>query len=273
MPHVVGLDFETACDVNLPVHGADRYFNDPSFRVLVAALYTPTKERAFDFVHDPNSMEVFLRELQQYTTIVGHNVAFEMRVLQHLGVTLSDFQFIDSAVLARAVGAGSKLEAAAPQLLGINKMEEGSGLIKQFSIPREEGSYRGHEHATWEGDVLDDWQTFMAYCALDAELTWEIFYTCNLHVSARETDYFELTYQMNQRGWFVNVENVKRMQEQYEKNLVLVESEFRTSLNEPDLNFRSTPQLRKWCAERGINARSFDELNVSRLLTSITKRI
>ena len=273
MHYVVGLDFETACDVNLPVHGADRYFNDPSFRVLVAALYTPTKERAFDFVHDPNSMEDFLRELQQYTTIVGHNVAFEMKVLQHLGVTLSDFQFIDSAVLARAVGAGSKLEAAAPQLLGIDKMEEGRDLIKKFSIPREDGSYLVDEHSTWDGDVLDDWHTFVAYCALDAKLSWEIFSTCNLHVSTRETGYFELTYQMNQRGWFVNVENVKRMQEQYEKNLVLVESEFRTSLNEPDLNFRSTPQLRKWCAERGMSARSFDELNVSKLLTRITKRI
>ena len=273
MPDVVGLDFETACDVNLPVHGADRYFNDPSFRVLVAALHTLTKTRTYDFVHEPNSREDFLRELQQYTTIVGHNVAFEMQVLQHLGVTLSDFQFIDSAVITRAVGAGSKLEAAAPQLLGIDKMEEGSGLIKKFSIPREDGSYLVDEHPTWDGDVLDDWHTFVAYCALDAKLTWEIYAKYNYLVQAGEIYYFGLTYQMNQRGWFVNVENVKRMQEQYEKNLVLVESEFRTSLNEPDLNFRSTPQLRKWCAERGINARSFDELNVSKLLTRITKRI
>ena len=273
MSYVVGLDFETACDVNLPVHGADRYFNDPSFRVLVAALYSLTEVRTFDFVHEPNSREVFLRELQQYTTIVGHNVAFEMQVLQHLGVTLSDFQFIDSAVLARAVGASSKLEAAAPQLLGIDKMEEGSGLIKKFSIPREDGSYLVDEHSTWDGDVLDDWRAFKAYCALDAMLSWEIYSTYFHRISPFEVDYFELTYQMNQRGWFVNVENVKKMQEQYEKNLVLVESEFRTSLNEPDLNFRSTPQLRKWCAERGISARSFDELNVSKLLTRITKRI
>ncbi len=273
MPHVVGLDFETACDVNLPVHGADRYFNDPSFRVLVASLYTPTKEGTFDFVHDPNSMEDFLRELQQYATIVGHNVAFEMKVLQHLGVTLSDFLFIDTAVLARAVGAGSKLEAAAPQLLGIDKMEEGSGLIKKFSIPREDGSYLVDEHSTWDGFTHDDWYAFLTYCALDARLSWEIYSRYFPLVSPLEVDYFDLTYQMNQRGWFVNVENVKRMQEQYEKNLVLVESEFRTSLNEPDLNFRSTPQLRKWCAERGINAKSFDELNVSKLLTRITKRI
>lgn len=270
----MGLDFETACDVDLLVHGADRYFSHPSFRVLMAGVYTNQGRFAYDFTTESDEqLAQFLAHLSRYKTIIGHNVAFEMNVLQHLGVDLSKHLFIDSAMVARAVGAGSKLEAAAPQLLGTNKLEVGVGLIKMFSIPRDDGTYLVDEYPQWSPEVRADWRSFLNYCVLDARLSYRIYTSYGSFLLQSEYSSFMYTHQMNQRGWFVNVENVKRMQEQYEKNLVAVESEFRTQLNEPDLNFRSTPQLRKWCAERGIIAKSFDELNVSKLLTRITKRI
>ena len=270
----MGLDFETACDVDLLVHGADRYFSHPSFRVLTAGVHAWQGSTSYDFITgDDEQLAQFLAHLSRYETIIGHNVAFEMNVLQHLGVDLSKHLFIDSAMISRAMGAGSKLEAAAPQLLGTNKMEEGAGLIKKFSIPRDDGTYLVDEYPQWSPEVRADWRSFLNYCVLDARLSYRIYTSYGSFLLQSEYSSFMYTHDMNQIGWFVNVENVKRMQEQYEKNLVAVESEFRTQLNEPDLNFRSTPQLRKWCAKRRIYAKSFDELNVAKLLTSITKRI
>ena len=73
-------------------------------------------------------------------------------------------------MIARAAGAGGKLEAAAPQLLGINKLEQGKDLIKLFSIPgkyQEESGVRGF-HTGVIADNPEKWKDFGKYCTVDA---------------------------------------------------------------------------------------------------------
>ena len=273
-----GLDFETLGAVNLPVHGMDNYMNDPLFRPLIAALWTPNQAEVFDFVDrrdgslDRYQWEQFELKLDTYPRVAAHNSSFEDGVLRRMRRTTCPV-FLDSAVIARAMGAGSKLEAAAPQLLGVDKMEQGSGLIMKFSVPQKDGTFVVDNIANWSQEDWNDWELFKKYCLLDAQLSYQIAAVYPHVYTATEVANDLAVQMMNHHGWFVDVELVQQMQRQYEKNLVAVEAAFRSTFNVPDLNFRSTPQLRAWCAERGIIAKSFDELNVKKLIVRIEQRL
>ena len=138
----IGLDFETFSRVNLKVHGLDRYASDDSFTPLIAgvSIRDDTLPDIYDFVQNGKSE---VDELLEYlfeaskdanSWIVAHNAGFERRVLKHLGVKRIKWlsNIVDSAVIARAQGAASHLEAAAPQLTLLSKLETGSDLIKKF---------------------------------------------------------------------------------------------------------------------------------------------
>src|SRR5690606_5072624 len=61
-PEMMGLDFETACDVDLRKHGLDRYVSHDSFRVLLASTHDEDgNTKRIDFLHDSSP----LRELRQ----------------------------------------------------------------------------------------------------------------------------------------------------------------------------------------------------------------
>ena len=142
---MIGLDFETYSPVDLKDEGLDNYVNDPDFRVLLAGMHTHTDDSyMIDFVHDEDALEM-LRQMLDNRRIVAHNAGFERAVLRRIGIDLPSDRFIDTAVLARAAGAGGALSAAAAQLLGVDKMEEGVELIKLFCVPPAYGSTKFDE--------------------------------------------------------------------------------------------------------------------------------
>ena len=139
MDSIIGLDFETYSFTDLIVHGLDNYTHDEYFTPLIACTHGPKvgQRQRFDFIADYNGARSALIEALGDNTIAAHNAGFEQAVLEQLGIDVPSNQFVDTAVLARAAGAAGKLEAAAPQLMGTDKLETGLTLIKLFSIPGE----------------------------------------------------------------------------------------------------------------------------------------
>jgi DNA polymerase len=290
-----GLDFETYSDVNLPKHGLDRYVSDPSFQVLLASI-APNKTdfmvrtTCFDFVTTFSYDVVRASFVQQLShlynegyTLVAHNAGFERAVMRRMQVPRLLFERIwDSAVAARMLGAASSLANSTAQLLPKQKLEVGASLIQKFCIPNEWNGYAAPtaELLMQDTETQDDWTTFKHYCDVDAERGVELveylqetldWPALNVHP---EGFYEPVTARMNQIGWKVDLDLVHEMQLRYEENVQNAVETFREQYDpKGELNLNSMPQLKAWCAERGIKTTSFDSDHVDKLLTKVEAKI
>lgn len=275
--NVVGLDFETYSDVSLPDCGLEAYVRSPHFMPLIATVarkdaWGVTHRKRLDFTR--GRLESGKQELVRQTSgllIAAHNAPFEKRVLNWMGIRHPAHTFIDTAVISRALGAGSRLAAAAPQLLMADKMEEGMDLIKLFSIPAEGAG------PTWDETLPDQhpdkWKLFADYCDMDAELSLRLALEHGRSILPVEYEYAAITTRMNETGWPVDLDLVRIMQRNYAANCAEIEAYFRRDTGATELNLNSTSQLIKWCAERGVKATSFDEQHVASMLKKIKAKL
>lgn len=268
MSGLIGLDFETYSAVDLRVHGLYNYVHSPTFKPLIAAVAVEgMASEVLDLTGDDyKMMRDDLIHLIGRRTIVAHNAGFEQAVLDWMGIPIPANRFIDSAVLARAYGAGGSLEASAAQILGQDKVEAGKNLIQLFSIP---GKYQEKEpffDAAIKYDHHHEWMEFGHYCKVDAQLSLAIAIEILPQVQQKELDYASVTLEMNKVGWHVDVDLVKEMQSRYLSNVSLAVAEFQDRHGAHDLNLSSTTQLKLWCRDRGVVASSFDEQHVETLL-------
>lgn len=273
----IGLDFETYGAVNLLDHGLERYVSDASFRPLIASTYWKQggipRHRNFDWVYDDfDAVTENLEAHLQGRIIVAHNAGFERRVLQRIGIDLPADRFVDSAVFARAMGAGGRLEAAAPQLLNVDKLEDGRRLIMLFSVPQKEQTSLDFD--TWLPDQHpEEWSLFFTYCQIDAELSFKLAQLAFEQgiLTDKERANCAVTMEMNQTGWHVDVATVQEMQRRYLENMEVALAEF-TSLH-GEVNLNSLKQMKEFCNVRGIKASSFDEKHVAKMLDRIRQKI
>lgn len=278
MTKYIGLDFETYGDVGLPTHGLDRYITGTHFRPLIAAVAwaEPTiHAELFDFVEDYTEARLRLIEVIGDNMIVAHNAGFEQAVLNHMAIYLPSTRFIDSAALARAAGAAGKLEAAAPQLLGEDKVETGWELIKLFSIPGkyQEASGSMAFDPAIRSDHIDEWAEFARYCRMDAVLSLRLAGLLLPRTSEKELLNNAVTMDMNLTGWHVDQDLVRNMQLRYLTNVANAESQFRDECDAGELNLNSSVQLKEWCHDRGVRATSFDEAHVASLIKRLEKKL
>lgn len=287
-----GLDFETYCDLDLKKVGMSRYMAHPSFTVLCAGAVSGTIEQPLlrseqlDFVQDTTAAYNLLPDfLAQVDYIGAHNAPFEEGCLKWLEKQTNNpafwsqrsFDLIDTAVIARAMGAAGKLEAAAPQLLGGNKLEMGAGLIQKFSVPTKANGGKPYTPAELQVDLglLQDWDDFLWYCREDAYLSLQFMLKYYGEFPNREWAFAEITNSMNNEGWYVDRDLVERMQAAYVANTEALVKNFHHRYGvpgKPELNMRSHPQLKAWCLERGVRAKSFDVLNLEKLRKQVTAK-
>jgi len=280
----IGLDFETYGSRNLTKVGLDNYINDPSFKPLIASInYLDLdglrQRKTFDFIDPQRKLE----DLEQFKALIqsgstqlfaAHNAGFERAVLKRMGFPLPNHRFIDTAVIARIMGADSSLENSSKQLLDKEKMEVGKRLIQKFSIARADGTALVDD-PDWDPTQDSDWQLNKDYCENDAELAVNFVLTFeNLPAFWQEARYEPLTAGMNQSGWPVDRESVQLMLDRAEQNKLDALTGFRMALDpEGKLNLNSLKQLKEWCRTRGIQASSFDEAHVESLIQKITARL
>jgi DNA polymerase bacteriophage-type len=279
MVSYIGLDFETYGGTDLPKHGLHRYVNCPTFKPLIACSWSNWSGRVesmtIDLVQDKDGVER-LGDMIAGEQIVAHNAPFERAVLASMGIRLASDRFLDSAVLSRAVGGGSKLEVAAPQLLDSQKLDMGKHLIKKFSIPGKLQEANGS--LEFDPDIIklypQEWESFKDYCMVDAKLGFRIVDRYRRTIPAKEWAFNDLTSMMNDNGWYVDLTDVRAMQRIYEINTEEQLLQFRDAYDpKGELNFNSHPQLVAWCAARNVKAKSFDEANVVKMLELIRARI
>lgn len=292
----IGLDFETYSDVDLVKNGLRNYVNSEYFTPLIAAVHYNTLQSDNTFVNKSSDIVNFVenydraveklkRYLDNAEMIVAHNAGFEKAVLDRIGLHYPSDKFIDSAVVARAAGAGSSLEAAAPQLLGVAKVAEGKKLILKYCVPGQVQVMNGDNAFDPLSVDFDDedWKTFEYYCAKDAELSLHLAhrylytnYNYGLdYISVDRAVYdAQLTMKMNDIGWCVDLDLVEAMQAKYEANKREALEQFRLT-HDPDgkLNFASPAQLQAWCAVRGIKSKSFDEETIENMLKRLRVRL
>ena len=84
MLNIIGLDFETYCDLDITKVGQDKYFAHPSFQVLCAGMYDPESvqpRRVYDFVRwEEFDHARFLEAIYRVASqgfIIAHNAGFE----------------------------------------------------------------------------------------------------------------------------------------------------------------------------------------------------
>ena len=171
MTRVIGLDFETYCDLDLTKVGQDRYFAHPSFQVLCGGIYDPALPQEtveYDFVQwHTEATEQFVRHMDDVTSqgvVIAHNAGFERQCLRKLGFSPQvEINILDSAVHSRMMGGSSKLEYAARQFTNERKLETGLELIKLFSIPNERNKFQAPSAELLRSDpeLMEKWKQFL----------------------------------------------------------------------------------------------------------------
>ena len=110
-----------------------------------------------------------------------------------------------------------------------------------------------------------DWAVFEYYCSTDAALSWRL--AAYHQLTDIETQFNEITTDMNRTGWYVDVAEVELMQELAERNKRDALELFRHEYDpKGELNLNSLKQMKEWCLARGVRTSSFSEDAVLKLL-------
>lgn len=265
---LVGLDFETYCALSLPEVGLARYVNHPSFMPTLASVATESGTYTCEFpAENPRWMNDML--MDPHVKVSAHNAGFERAVLWTMGL---DKPVIDSAVVAAVAGADRHLAGAARQLLNMDKLDEDRSLLRLFAMKQKD-----QVSDEFDRDLITthaiEWNAFKVYCERDAELSRDIikFWPGNDELFEREMRFAQITLEMNEAGWPVDVDAVHEMRERYIRNLDKLQDDFAKDFD-ADLNLGSHAQLKKWCADRGVHSRSFDKQHVEQLLERLRKQ-
>ena len=262
------LDYETYCDVSIKDVGLDNYVNHPSFQPLIAKLRFGVggwERRTFYLMEDTPGGPQWddLHDYLMNNSVAAHNAEFEARVSSKYMKDMNTVKWIDTAVISRHLGGSSSLEKAAVQFLPVKKVEAGKALIKKFCM----GGLKTYDQYTQD----PEWVAFEHYCSTDAALSWRL---AEYHpLTDIETRFNEITTDMNRTGWYVDVEEVRMMQELVDKNKEEALERFRQEYDpKGELNLNSLKQLKEWCRVRGVRAMSFSEDAVEKMLNQIAKR-
>lgn len=266
--NLVGLDFETYCVLSLPDVGLARYVNHPTFKVTLASVAAEGRTTTLEFPNQSSIRRDLLRDLLFKRIVTAHNAPFERAVLKHMGMSMP---VICSAVVAAVAGADRHLAGAAQQLINVPKLDEDRSLLNLFAKKQKDQVCDEFDRGLVTANPVK-WQQYKDYCERDAELSRQI--VADWHgdpgLFDKEMRFAQITFNMNEAGWPVDIASVEEMRQRYLDNLERIKLEFATNVD-PDLNLASHVQVKKWCLDRGIRSASFDKQNVERLISRLEK--
>ena len=269
--NLAGLDFETYCALSLPEVGLARYVNHPTFTTTLASIALPGNNTVtIEFPHEhPGRLSAFISNSNR--RISAHNAGFESTVLKWMGITPAH-PIIDSAVVAAVAGADRHLAGAARQLMQIDKLDEDRSLLNLFA-KKQKDQVSDEFDRQLIGAHPDKWLKFREYCERDAELSRGIVldWGGDPVLFEKEMRYAQITLNMNEAGWPVDVASVEEMRDRYNNNLDWIKDDFALKCG-TDFNIGSHAQVKKWCADRGVRATSFDKQHVEQMIARLEKR-
>ncbi|QNN98058.1 DNA polymerase I [Microbacterium phage Fede] len=295
---IYGLDYETFSSV--PLGGKDgrglpNYVASPDFHGLCVSIAMPNGNvRTYDFVFDKeynsnredinhfDALDVFRSFMLNSSgtdIFMAHNAPFERAVTKRLVPGFRWWQFQDSAVDARCLGAESKLIVASRQLTNSHKLEEGQELVMLFCVPNTQYPHGATRELIEKHGHLEKWMRFIEYCEMDAIGSRDIRLTAirileNLDpmLLQREVYYERETYLMNQNGWGVDKPLVSKMKQRAWANSIIAQRAFVNETGD-QLNFNSHPQMKKYLEDRGVKTKSLDKYTLPIVLERVKNRI
>ena len=269
--NLAGLDFETYCALSLPEVGLARYVNHPTFTTTLASIALSDGHAVtLEFPHEnPSWLSAFISN--SAWRISAHNAGFESAVLKWMGITPAH-PLIDSAVVAAVAGADRHLAGAARQLMQIDKLDEDRSLLNLFA-KKQKDQVDDEFDRSLIVDNPEKWEQYKKYCERDAELSRGIVldWGGDPVLFGKEMRYAQITLDMNEAGWPVDVASVEEMRDRYNDNLDRIKDDFASEYG-TDFNIGSHAQVKKWCADRGVRATSFDKQHVEQMIARLEKR-
>lgn len=181
-PHVLHIDIETYCEVDIAKSGVYPYAASPSFEVLLigyalddgpVCVLDLTKEGPeAEAIKDLHAMMANPDVLK-----VAHNAAFEMACLASVGFAVNPEQWGDTMALANYAGLPASL-AALTDVLSLGekgKLSVGKQLVTYFCKPcKPTKANKGRTRNRPEDDP-EAWEVFMEYNRRDVEAEREVF--------------------------------------------------------------------------------------------------
>lgn len=250
------IDFETRSRQDLPKVGAYRYAECPDALVLLAAVSSDA-EGPFLWVHplyetellssDPRASKLIAEMRNSDELVYAHNAGFERAVGMFMDTpldTIDPSRWRCTQAMARKAQIPDSLELAA-KTLGLNAQKDarGKALIKQFSIPREDGTFM------LASEDPKAFAEFGDYCLQDCRVERELHKKlAPFELSGIARDAFLLDITLNDRGIPVNVPALRNAAKILDEVYAEKNAEFRALTG---LNPTQREAVRQWCNDRG----------------------
>ena len=196
--HCPGADVEGTIDLGRPVNG----------------YYTNPKDKKSWVVDDPELLvfeekvlAIVNEELKPGTIVVGHNLKFDLHMMQVDAYTCNDWRLIDTTILIHLQDSRNKkgMEAAEKTLLGTNS--------KRNHIEQAPSDKKIKKKVwLWPSEVRQD------YCVNDCRVTWQflevlapIIKSLDLwELFLKEMKYFRIIYKSERIGFLTDPEFISR---------------------------------------------------------------
>lgn len=274
---ILHIDLETYSAVDLKKCGAYKYAEDTDCSILLLGYAIDDEPvQVVDLTHgDKIPLEVLAALRDPTVTKVAHNAMFERINLSCYLWTHGDLpegEYLDPAgwrctmVWASELGLPKSLDAVGTALgLDQRKMTEGKNLITRFCCPHKPTEKNGGHTRILPEDDPEAWETFKAYNRRDVEVERAIYRRLSRYPMTESEWYlYELDQRINDRGVRVDitlVDQAIRMGE-LAKSELTAELVDLTGLDNPN----STPQMKAWLADHGVQITSLDKDAVASLL-------
>ncbi len=267
----MSIDLETYSSVDLKRAGVYAYTSAPDFEILLFGF--AIDEAPVELV-DLASGERLPKEVRQAlddgrVIKTAFNAAFERTCLSvYLKQSLSPNAWRCTAVQSAMLGLPLHLAGVA-KVLGLDeqKMNEGKGLIRYFSLPCKPTKANGGRTRNLPSHAPDKWVLFKEYCKRDVEVERAIRQKLNKYpIPDQEQELWVLDQQINDRGITVDialVNNAIQCDRQHRTG-IFNEAKKLTGLDNPN----SVAQLKEWLLGRGVEVESLSKKVVAGMADS-----
>lgn len=253
------LDFETRCPLDIKKVGLDNYARHASVLMLAWAIDDAPPQL---WLPEHGAFPAPLQQALASHQLCAWNAAFERAIFASvLGQNYPLDRWLDPSVIARYAGLPSRLKEVSAVLgLGSEAKHDGARLIRKFSCPQKNGTFR-----TALTDP-DDWQLFMAYCLQDVVAERAVLKKLLPHFALpeREQKLWELDQRINSAGIPVDVRftSIAHARVQQERKQLLTQLAQLTAVDNPN----SRDQMLRWLKGQGYG---FDSLSAKRVTEAL----
>ena len=216
---IIVLDFETVSECDLPKHGAARYSEHPTTKAIVLG-WKVLNQKKINFWTPDKPIPEKLKNHKGY--FLCHNYKFEYHIIKNVMPKLpAHWHKLENYLCTQATAYRCGLSPSLAKLSVVLKLKTpklkdlGNYLINKFSKPQRD---RKTGELYFNEITKDDFKQICEYNKYDLLATEEVFNMLpKLHEDEFEYPLFELDKKMNYRGVNVDIRNVEKLIQAYEK--------------------------------------------------------